>query len=64
MGPDPRGEQEGEGGVEGNEGNGDVDEAKEKNAAWSFVSFSSEKETKEPWPPPLLFLGDAMMDPE
>ena len=61
---DPGGEQEGEWGVGGNEGNGDADDAKEKNDAPSFVSFSSEKETKEPWPPPLLFLGDSMMDPE
>ena len=47
---DPGGEQEGEWGVGGNEGNGDVDDAKEKNNAPSFVSFSSEKEkeTKEP----------------
>ena len=64
MDPDPGGEQEGEGGVEGNEGNGDADDAKEKNDAPSFVSFSSEKGTKEPWPPPLLSLGDVMMDPD
>ena len=37
---------------------------KEKNAVWSFVSFSSEKETKEPWPPLPLYLGDVMMDPD
>ena len=61
---DPGGEQEGEWGVGGSEGNGDADDAKEKNDAPSFVSFSSEKETKEPWPPHFLFLGDAMMDPE
>ena len=50
------GEHEGEGAVGENEGNGDADGAKEKDAAWSLVSFSSEKETKEPWPPPLLYL--------
>ena len=61
---DPGGEQEGEWGVGGNEGNGDADDAKEKNDAPSFVSFSSEKGTKEPWPPPLLSLGDVMMDPD
>ena len=53
MDPDPRGEQEGEGGVEGNERNGDADGAKEKDATRSFVSFPSEKETKPP-PIPLL----------
>ena len=37
----------------GDEGNGDADDAKEKDAARSFVSFPSEKETK---PPPLLLL--------
>ena len=47
---------EGEGGVGGNEGIGNADDASEKDAAWSFVSFSLEKETKEPWPPPLLYL--------
>ena len=59
----PRGEQEGEGGVGGNEGNGDVSDTKEKDVAWFFVSFSSEKETKEPWSPSPLSLGDAMIDP-
>ena len=49
MDPDQRGEQEGGGGVGGNEGIGDADDANEKDAAWSFVSFSLEKETKEPW---------------
>ena len=44
----PRREQEKEGGVEGNEGDGDVDNAKEKDAARSFISFSSKKETQEP----------------
>ena len=34
---------------------------KEKDAARSFVSFFSEKETKEPWP--LLPLS-VMMDPD
>ena len=33
-----------------------ADDTSEKDAAWSFVSFSLEKETKEPWPPPLLYL--------
>ena len=32
----------------GNKGNGDDDDAKERGAARSFVSFSSEKETEEP----------------
>ena len=50
MNLDPEGEKEGEGGVGGNEGIGDTDDTKEKDAAWSLVSFSSEKETKEPWP--------------
>ena len=31
----------------GNKANNDADDAKEKDAAQSFVSFSSEKETKE-----------------
>ena len=53
----------GEGGVRGNKGNGDLDDAKEKNAA-SFVSFSSEEKTKEPWPPPFLSLGEVMLDPD
>ena len=62
MDPGP-GERAGGGvGVGGNEGNDDADDAKEKNAARSFVSFSLEKETKEPWPP-LLFLGNVMLDP-
>ena len=39
-----------------NNNNGDDDDAEEMNAARSFVSFSSEKETKEPRPPPLLYL--------
>ena len=42
------GEQEGEEGVEGNEGNGDADKTKEKDAAWSFISFFLKKETNEP----------------
>ena len=50
------GDKEGEGGGGGNEGIGNTDDASEKDAAWSFVSFSSEKETKEPWPAPLLNL--------
>ena len=63
--PDPerRGEQETEGGVRGNKGNGDADGAKEKNVA-SFVSSSFEEETKEPWSPPLLSLGDVMLNPD
>ena len=47
------GEQEGKGGVEGNERDSDADGAKEKDAMQSFVSFPSEKETK-PRPLPLL----------
>ena len=58
------GEQEGEGGVGGSNGNDDADYAKEKDAAWSFVSFPSEKKTKKPWPPPYLTLVDVMMDPD
>ena len=56
MDPDQGGEQEGGGGVEGNEGIGDANDTNEKDAAWSFISFSLEKETKDPWPPPLLYL--------
>ena len=56
MDPDPGGEQEWEWGAGGPEVNGVAANAKEKVAARSFVSFSSEKETKEPWPPPLLYL--------
>ena len=43
-----RGEEEGEGRGGGNEGIGNADDASEKDATWSFVSFSLEKETKEP----------------
>ena len=32
------------------------------DAARSIISFSSEKETKEPWPPPLLCLQEVMLD--
>ena len=56
------GDKEGEGGGGGNEGIGNTDDASEKDAAWSFVSFSLEKETKEPWPPPLLYLSEVMLD--
>ena len=49
------------GGGRENEENGDADDAKEKDAARSFVSFFSEKETKDPWPPPLL---SVVMDPD
>ena len=58
MDPYQGGEKEGGGGVGGNEGIGDADDANEKDAASSFVSFSSEKETKEPWPPPSSSPGD------
>ena len=54
----PGGEQEGEGGVGRNKRLSDADNANEKDAAWSFVSFSSEKETEEPWPPPSSSPGD------
>ena len=56
----------GEGGVRGNKENREADNGMEKDAARSFVSFSSEKETKEPWPPPPLSLGlgDVMMNPD
>ena len=56
MDPDSEGNTEAEGGLGGNEGIDNVDNTSEKDAAWSFVSFSLEKETKEPWPPPLLYL--------
>ena len=46
---DSDGEKEGEGGVGGNEGVGNTYDMKEKDAAWSLISFSPEKETKEPW---------------
>ena len=52
-----RGEQEGGGGVGGNKGNSNMDDAKEKSATRSFVSFPPEKETEEPWPPPLLHIS-------
>ena len=59
------GESEGEGGVGGHEGNSGVGDAKKKDAVWSFVSFSSKEETKEPWPPPpYVSLGGVMMDPD
>ena len=32
------------------------------DAARSIVSFSLEKEMKEPWPPPLLYLQEMMLD--
>ena len=50
-------------GVRRDEGNGNADDTKEKNVT-SFVSSSSEEETKERWPPPLLSLGDDMLDPD
>ena len=56
MDPDPEGDKEGEGGVGGNEGIGNADDTSEKDVARSIVSFSLEKETKEPWPPPFLYL--------
>ena len=62
MDPDPEGDKEEEGGVRENEGIGDADDTSEKDAAWPIVSFSSEKETKEPWPPPLLYLWEVMLD--
>ena len=43
----PGREQEGEGGVGWNEGNGDADDAKEKDAVRSFMSFSSDGEEDE-----------------
>ena len=58
------GDKEGGGRVGGNDGIGIADDASKKDAAWSFVSFSLEKETKEPWPPPLFSLGGGMMDPD
>ena len=56
MDPDPeRGVGE-EGGECGGRRNRDADDKEETNAALSIVSFSSEKETKKSWPPPLLYL--------
>ena len=46
----------------GDEGNGGEDEVEETKAVRSFVSFSSVKETAEHWYPPLLSLGDDMMN--
>ena len=46
----------------GDKGNGGEDDAEETKAVRSFVSFSSVKETTEPWYPLLLSLGDDMMD--
>ena len=40
----------------GDGGNHDADDKEETNSVRSVVSFSSEKETKEPWPAPLLNL--------
>ena len=48
----------------GDEGSGGKDGGEETKATRSFVSFSSVKETTEPWYHPLLFLGDDMMDPD
>ena len=59
MDPDPEGGVGQEGGEwGGGGGNRDMDDKEETNALplRSIVSFSSEKGTKEPWPPPLLFL--------
>ena len=58
MDPDPVEGQEGGGGVGGNERISDADDANEKDAMWSFISFSSEKETKEPWSPASSSPGD------
>ena len=41
-----RGDKEGEGGVGENERINDADNTREKDAAWSFVSFSSERDEK------------------
>ena len=56
MYPDPEKDKEWERGVGGNEGIGNADDASDKDAAGSFISFSLEKETKDPRPPPLLYL--------
>ena len=37
---DPEGDKEEEGGVGGNEGIGNADDASKKDIAWSFTSFS------------------------
>ena len=58
MDPDSEGDKEGEGGVGGNERNSYAYDANKKDAAWFFISFSSEKKTKEPWPPPSSSPGD------
>ena len=55
MDPDTEGDKEWEGGVRGNKGINNANNASEKDAAWSFASFSLEKKTKEPWPPPLVY---------
>ena len=44
--------------------NNDGDDEEETSAARSFISFPLEKETEEPCHPPLLSLGDDMMDPD
>ena len=44
-------EQEGKEEKGGEGGNHGADDEEEMNAARSIVSFSSKKETKEPWPP-------------
>ena len=56
MDVDREGYKEGEGGVGGNEGIGNADDASENDVTWSFVSFSLEQGTKEPCPPPVLYL--------
>ena len=43
MDPGPEGDKEGGGGVGGNERIGDADNANEKYAVWSFVSFSRQR---------------------
>ena len=56
MDPDPEGRVGGEGGEWRDGGNHNADGEEETNTACSFVSFSSEKEMKEPLSPSLLYL--------
>ena len=48
------GKKEGTEEDEGNKGDYNAANAEEKNATWSFVSFSLENEVEEPWPLLLL----------
>ena len=50
--------------IGGDGGKDSESDTEEKNVERSFVFFSSEEETKEPWLPLLLSLGDIMLHPD